>query len=247
MDNIGYISLSAAAMLERSLDVTANNLANANTGGFRASRNNFEELVADTKRSGDVETLSYALDRSYVDMASGPLEQTGNPLDLAIQGSAWFGYQGADGTIGLGRDGRFVLDEQGMLRTSAGLSVLDAGGGPVMIPPGSGDISVAADGTIVNQDGETIGQVGLFDEPQISAWLPVGNGMFVPPQGAADLAASIDSSMIQGYAEKSNVNPVLEMTRMIETQRAYDRSMNIANGADELRKQTLARLGKPST
>ena len=247
MDNIGYISLSAAAMLERTLDVTANNLANANTGGFRASRNNFEELVADTQRSGEMEKLSYALDRSYVDMAPGALEQTGNPLDLAIQGTAWFGYQGADGTVGIGRDGRFVLDQEGMLRTSAGLNVLDAGGGPVMIPPGSGDITVAADGTIVNQDGDVVGQVGLFDEPQIAAWLPSGSGMFVPPEGAADLADSIDSTMIQGYAENSNVNSVLEMTRMIDTQRAYDRSMTIANGADELRKQTLARLGKPST
>lgn len=247
MDNIGYISLSAAAMLERTLDVTANNLANANTGGFRASRNAFEELLADTRRSGDRERVSYALDRSYVDMAAGALEQTGNPLDLAIRGSAWFGYQGADGTVGLGRDGRFAVDQEGMLRTSAGLGVLDAGGGPVMIPPGSGDITIAADGTIVNEDGQAIGQVGLFDEPQIAAWLPAGDGMFVPPQGAAELAASIDSTMIQGFTEGSNVNSVLEMTRMIDVQRAYDRSMTLANGADELRKQTLARLGKPST
>lgn len=247
MDNIGYISLSSAAMLERTLNVTANNLANANTGGFRASRNNFEELVADTERSGDMERVSYALDRSYVDLATGPIEQTGNPLDLAIRGSGWFGYQAADGTLGLGRDGRFVLDQEGMLRTSAGHNVLDAGGGPVMIPPGTADISIAADGTIVNQNGEAVGQIGLFDEPGIAGWLPAGNGMFVPPQGAADLTASVDSTMIQGYTEKSNVNSVLEMTSMIDTQRAYDRSMTLANGADELRKQTLARLGKPST
>lgn len=245
MDNVGYVSLSRAAMLERVSDVTANNIANANAEGFRAKRASFETLVVDTQVETPTRMMAYAIDKgTYVDLSQGAMSQTGNQFDVAIQGDAWFGFQRSDGEIALGRGGALLRDLEGNLVTSEGHAILDIGGGAVNIPDGSGDVSIGKDGTITAAGGEVLGQIGLFEAPSVSHWQSLDGAMFKPREGETPLDAALNGEIAQGFVEGSNVNPVMEMTRMIRQQREFERSMNMADAADGLRKTTIERLGR---
>ncbi|TGD61871.1 flagellar hook-basal body complex protein [Tabrizicola sp. WMC-M-20] len=246
MDNSGYISLSLADTLRRSIDLSANNMANATTSGFKAERAVFESLLI---RQGDVfgsDDISFAMDKgSYLDPRQGALEQTGNALDLAISGEGWFAYRTADGQTALGRDGRFVLDAGGALVTVSGAEVLDAGGGAIALPVDAGDITIGSDGTISTTAGEAIGVIGVFEAPAIQSYLRLGNGMFAPPDGTAPPLVPVAAAQVtQGFLEKSNVEPVVEMTRMMDAQRAYEHAVKMIDTTNSLREQTLRRLGQ---
>jgi flagellar basal-body rod protein FlgF len=245
MDNIGYISLSHAAMIERANDVTANNIANANTEGFRAGRNAFEQMVVSTKSGTATDEMAYSLDvGTYSDLTEGALIQTGNPLDLALQGDAWFAFETTAGENTIGRGGSFVLSAEGDVLTASGDRVLDAGGAPLNLPLDAGDITVAADGTISNGAGEVLGQVGMFEAAQADTWPRRPGSAVAVPADQWPLLPSLNGSMLQGFSEQSNVNPILEMTKMITLQRSYERAMNLAESADKLRSTTLDRLGR---
>ncbi len=247
MDNVGYLTLSLAAMKERALDVTANNMANANTQGFRSAKTSFDKMIVDTGSPGDLAKMSYSIDRgTYNDLSEGSLVKTGNPLDMAVQGDGYFGYQRRDGRIALGRDGSFSLSPEGDLLTSSGHAVLDAGGGPINIPPDAGQIFVGSDGTISTDQGTIVGRVGVFEEPDIALWQRLDAAMFVPREEKTLLTPALSPQVRQGFVEQSNVVPVVEMSNLISTQRAYERAMNIANGADKLRSELLQRLGRTS-
>lgn len=245
MDNVGYIALSRAAMIERSTNMVANNIANATTDGYRAKQAQFAELVADSRTDDQMREMSYALDKGgYLDLREGDLAPTGNSLDVAIQGDGWFGFLRDDGQTALGRTGRFALDANGQLVTPAGHAVLDDGGAPIIIPPETGDIHIAADGSISGADGEIIAMLGVFEAPGIERWRSLDGMMHVPQEGPAPLNPAVDARLVQGFAEGSNVNPVLEMTRMITLQRSFEQTMNLADTANTLRRQTIERLGR---
>lgn len=243
MDNIGYLAMSRAVLLQRATDVTANNVANANTTGFRAASPVFESLVVDGGGEGDMREMAYAIDRgTFLDVTEGGLERTSNPLDVALTGSGWFGYLTEDGQTGLGRNGSFTLSAEGDLMTVSGHRVLDAGGAPITIPPGSGAVNIARDGTISDANNEVIARIGVFEAPDASSWAQLGDVMLAPREGPLNLVPALEPAMSQGFVEKSNVNPIGEMTNMISYQRQYESSMNLASTVDELRKTTLSRL-----
>lgn len=247
MDNVGYLSLSHAATVERANDVRANNIANANTAGFRSARAVFEELVVDTKTDTPMEKMSYVLDKgTYSDASQGAVTPTGNPLDLALQGSGWFAYEMENGDKAIGRDGSLTTNAQGELITTSGRPVLDAGGAPIALPAESGEITIATDGTISLANGEIVAQVGMFDAPDATAYARKPGGMLAVPDGQWPLVPSVGTVMLQGFSEQSNVNPIIEMTQMIGLQRAYERSMTMADSANKLRASTIERLGRTS-
>ncbi|WP_134680637.1 flagellar hook-basal body complex protein [Paracoccus ravus] len=247
MDNIGYLSLSMAAMMERATDVTANNIANANTDGFRAAKVSFDQMVTDSGDWDDLSEMAYSLDRgTYNDMTAGPVLFTGGNLDLALQGEAYFAFRRQDGDIAFGRNGSFTLTAEGDLATAAGDLVLDAGGNAVNIPPDAGSLAIAGDGTISTEAGVVLGQIGAFSAPDIAQWQPLDGTMFAPREGNPALTLSLDATISQGYVEKSNVEPVLQMTQLISRQRAYERAMSMAESANDLRSETLQRLGRSS-
>ncbi len=150
MDNSTYVALSQMTALERQLDVTANNLANANSNGFKSERVLFESYLHQNERDDLGEGTNFVLDSgSYVDARQGALTRTDNPLDVAISGKGWFAYQSDTGQTAYGRDGNFVLDDQGRMMTLSGAQVLDAGGAPITLPPDvAGSLSIASDGTM---------------------------------------------------------------------------------------------------
>ncbi|KAF0674646.1 flagellar basal-body rod protein FlgF [Profundibacterium mesophilum] len=246
MDNSTHVSLSSATAMMRQLDVTANNIANANTSGFKSERVVFESFVhRDTGREG--EETSFVIDTgSYLDAAQGQLQQTGNPLDVALSGTGWMSYETAEGQRAYGRDGQLMLDLQGNLVTSTGAQVLDAGGGPIALPPDIGaQVTIARDGTIAADGIGVIAQIGLFDLGDLQSFTRIGGGMFIPPQGAAqDAIPATGTAVVQGAVEGSNVQPVVELSRMMAIEKAYERSVKLMGGEDDLRRDALRRLGQ---
>lgn len=248
MDNTTYVALSQLTALERQLDVTANNLANANSNGFRAERVLFESYLHPDGGSDSSQGTNFVLDKgSYVDQTQGALVLTDNPLDVALNGEGWFGYQTADGSTAYGRDGRFLLDDQGRLMTLAGAQVLDAGGAPIALPPDvAAALNIAEDGTMSTVDGGVIGRLGVFELRDLQSYERMGGGMLVPPQGQpADVVPDTTTKFVQGSVEASNVNAVAEVTRLMQMQQAYQRAVNLMNSDDELTKNLLGRLGRP--
>ncbi|MFD1342038.1 flagellar basal-body rod protein FlgF [Litorisediminicola beolgyonensis] len=247
MDSASYIPISLASALQRDLDVTANNIANANTTGFKRERVAFETYMHQENATG--EEVSFVVDGgSYLDASAGALEHTGNPLDLAIEGEGWFAYETEDGTRAYGRDGRLVLDGQGNLVTLNGSRILDSGGGAIALDPAlATSVAIAEDGTMTGPDGAPIARVGLFEIADLQSYERRGGGMFVAPEiGAAPPVPSPTTRVVQGAVEGSNVQPVTEMTRMIEIQRAYERAMKLMSTADDLRKDAMRRLASPT-
>jgi len=247
MDNSNYVALSLAQAMRRDMDVTANNIANATTAGFKGEHIVFESYMHEASGTDTNSEINFVMDAgSFLDDSQGPLTQTGNPLDLAILGKGWFSYQTPDGRTAYGRDGRFVLDQQGNLMTLTGALVLDEGGNPIAIPEDAGAIEIARDGTMSSETNGVIGKVGVFELPDLQALERIGNGLFVRAPGspeAQDIDA-IHTEVVQGSIERSNIEPVTEMTRMMQIQRAYERAINLMSGEDDLRRDTLRRLGQ---
>ena len=247
MDNSTYVALSLAQAMRRDLDVTTNNIANADTAGFKGEHIVFNNYVHRPEDTADGQDISFVIeDGSYLDNRQGPIEQTGNPLDVAVLGEGWLSYRTPDGQTAFGRDGRFTIDAEGNLITLNGSSVLDAGGGEIAIPQDAGDITIARDGTISTENNGVVGQLGLFDIADYQRLERIGGGLLVQPEGsgAPVLINSITSEIVQGSIEGSNVEPVTEMTRMIEIQRAYERAINLMSSEDDLRRDMLRRVGQ---
>ncbi|MCU4654337.1 flagellar basal-body rod protein FlgF [Roseibacterium sp. SDUM158016] len=246
MDTISHVALSLAAAMRRELEVTANNIANANTSGFKSERVVFENYVAaGTAPDGGSDFVIDA--GSYVDLRAGALTNTGNPLDVALNGPGWLAYRTEDGRTAYGRDGRFMINGDGNLVTVTGAQVLDEGGGPISVPPDAGAVEIAADGTLSSEAGVALARIGVFDLPSIQSFERLGGGLFVPPQGArSDAVPSLDTSVVQGALEGSNVQPILEMTRLMDIQKAYERATQINRTHDELARDAIRRIGRQS-
>ena len=248
MDNSTYISLSLATALRRQLDVTANNMANASTAGFKGERVVFSSFLHrdDSAATGDT---SFLIDRgSYVDQQQGAITMTGNKLDVALKGEGWLGYETPQGQRAYGRDGHFGIDPQGALVTMSGARVLDIGGNPINLPPDAlNDLSISRNGTISSLANGVIAQIGVFTLPDVQSFERIGNGMFVQPdlEGVRPAIPDAVTEVVQGAIEGSNVQPVVEMTRMMSIQKAYERAVELMNGEDDLRRDMLRRVGRP--
>lgn len=248
LENTSYVSLSGLATLQRQVAISANNMANSSTAGFKAERSVFQEYVEKQSGADTKSSVSFVLDSgSFLDPRSGSLEMTRSQFDIAIQGDGWFGFQSPDGQIGLGRNGQLVMDDQGRLTTASGHHILDIGGAPISLPPDVSEISIARDGTISTAEGDTVGLIGVFRGADIQSYRRIAGGMFVPPQGGTpDLEQMIGANIVQGAIEGSNVNAVTEMTQLIEAQRGFQRAINSMTSGDTLLKETLTRLGRAS-
>jgi flagellar basal-body rod protein FlgF len=220
MENPGYIALSKQMSMQRQMAVIANNLANMNTSGYKAERMVFREFI--TKPS-ETETLSFVQDFGLArDLTDGTATMTGNPLDLAISGPAYFSLDTENGER-YTRHGRFQLNEVGQLVTGRGDIVLSNNGAPITIPPGSGSLTISADGTITGANGP-LGRVGLVEFENVRNLKRSENNLY--EANGENPEAATQSSMMQANLESSNVKPILEMTRMIDVHRAYRSTQN---------------------
>ncbi|MCC7425960.1 MAG: flagellar basal-body rod protein FlgF [Alphaproteobacteria bacterium] len=241
MDNPTYVALSRFAALPRQQDVIAHNIANAATPGFKAHQMRFAEHVIEQSRvtpPRGARQVAFAEDRAtHADFSSGTLTRTGNPLDLAIQGEGFFVFDTPAGER-YGRNGRFLLGPEGTLMSASGHPVLSQDGQPISIRPADTRITIAPDGSVSTESGP-VGRLRLarFDNPQ--RLRAEGGGLWSSPVPALEVA---NPRVMQGMVEESNVQPVIEMTRMLEALREFQIVAQFVEREGERRTQAVERL-----
>jgi flagellar basal-body rod protein FlgG len=233
--------------------VVSNNLANVNTTGFKQDRAVFEDLLYQNQTQPGANTSQTTESPSGMsigtgvrvvatekDYSQGSLTQTGNPLDVAIQGQGFFQIQMPDGTVAYTRDGTFQTNAQGQLVTSSGYLVQPG----ITIPQGAQSVTIGSDGTVsvtlAGQSAATqIGQIQLANFINPPGLQPIGQNLLV--QSAASGSPQTGSpatnglgSLTQGELESSNVNVVEELVNMIQTQRAYEMNSKAINTVDQM-------------
>ena len=233
-----YVALSSQVALERRLTTIADNVANAGTVGFRATGVKFEDLVSGMGK-GSMSFVSTG--ETYLSTASGGMKETGNPLDMAVKGDAWFGIQTPQGLI-MTRDGRFTIQPNGQLVSIEGHPVVDAGGAEIILDPQAGPPVVSADG-IIRQGGNLVGGIGLFEFTPGADFVRYGNSGVVPPTEPQPVVDRIDVGVMQGFVENSNVDPVLEMTRLIQVQRAFENMAALTRSSESKLDEAVKALG----
>ncbi len=238
------IGLTRQLTLRREMDITANNIANAQTTGFKAEQVMLNANTDSRARHVDGPNRVAFVDEWALgrDFSQGQLQQTGRALDVALEGEGFFMLQTENGER-FTRDGSFTLNANGELTTGDGAQVLDEGGNPILLDPTAGQITIGQDGTISqnNQPGQRLG-LAVFETP--SQLTKVGNNMFTAPDDAERLIDGLPM-VRQGFVEGSNVRPMTEITRMMEVSRAYASVTKMIRDTDELSRKAIERLGRP--
>lgn len=240
MEGLPLIALSRQIALKRELESVANNIANATTPGFKSRSLRFGELLKGTggELADKAGPLSFALEKgSTVDFGDGAIEKTGAPLDVAVQGSAMLVVQTPQGER-YTRDGGFRLDAQGRVVTRSGNPVL-GDGGPITIAPGETGLAVADDGRVTTSGGEK-GRLRLVTADNPRALAPEGDNLF--SANAALPAAPLGTRVVPGHLERSNVRPMIEVSRLVEINRAYASVAGLMQRHDELKRTSVEKL-----
>jgi flagellar basal-body rod protein FlgF len=235
-----YSALSGAIAQERNLGVVANNVANVKTHGFQGDKVLFSDLTAQ-ENVGRPRALHFvSAERVTIDQSRGGLEQTGNPLDVALQGDAYFVVQ-APGGERYTRAGSFVLDSEGTLRTHSGNEVV-GDSGSLTIPQGTKIVRIAPDGSI-HADGQEVGKLKLvqFSSPQ--GLTKEGLTLLVAGAGAAQVEA-VNVSVEQGYLEGANVNAVSSMNELINVNRTFDALQKVIESFKQIDERTVRDLAR---
>ncbi len=232
MSNAIYASLTRQHGLMQEMQVVANNLANASTTGYKTDRAIFAEYIVPTGSQSPSLSMGGLAGHAF-EMEQSGLSFTGSQFDLAIQGDGFFVVQTGQGPR-LTRAGHFQLSSDGLLVDPMGNNVLNAGGGPITIPPEATEISIGSDGSL-SANGQVIDQVGVvLAEGDL---LRDTNTHFVAPGG---YAAFGEPAIIQGALEQSNVKPVLEVARMIDVHRAYEAGQSLLEQEDRRLTQLIS-------
>lgn len=244
MDSPGYIVLSRLVAAQRATAVTANNIANADTPGFRAHRPLFgtvleRQMHADAPRGG--RDLAFARDRAtWRDATAAPLATTGNPLDLAIgEPSGLFAVQTPAGER-YTRAGRFTLDAEGRIVDPQGAPLLDEAGQPLAIPPGSARIEVRGDGQVLTENGP-VGRIRVVRFENEQRLLAEGDRNLAAPEDMPPEPVQ-RPGLVQGAMEGSNVRPVIELTRLTEDLRHFQMVAQMAEREGERLGQAVERI-----
>lgn len=237
MDNGIYIALSRQMGLFRDMEATAHNIANADTVGYNAEKIMFDDYLV---RSADGPKQAYTSDvASYRDTTEGPMKSTGNPLDVAISGPGYFTVETPLGER-YTRAGSFEVNAQGVLVTKEGYPVLDQGGAPIIFQQEDNEISIGEAGNIV-VDGEDRGAIGVveFDNPQMLERL---SATMFKADGASRPAE--ESRVLHGVLEGSNVQPVMELTRMMTVTRNVSSTAKLIEAQYELQRKAASTWSK---
>lgn len=233
-----YVAVSSQMALEKRMNTLADNVANANTVGFRATEVKFNQLIGDNKPA-QVSFVSQG--KEFLNTNNGGLNRTGNTLDFAIKGDAWFSVETPGGPA-LTRDGRFTLTETGDLVTLKGYPVLDAGGAPIQINDGNSPIEVGADGSI-HQNGTQVAAFGLYEADFSNGFSRYGNGAVFPSSAPEPVIDRFGVGVAQGYVEESNVNPVQEMSQLIMVSRAFENISALMRDSEGSVEEAIKTLG----
>ncbi|MEI9899774.1 MAG: flagellar basal-body rod protein FlgF [Hyphomicrobium sp.] len=212
-----YVTLSSQMAFQKRMETIANNVANASTPGFRREEIKFESMMSNSAS----ESVAFASPGdTFIKRDPGQMTKTGNPLDVAVQGDAWFGIQTPSGVV-YTRDGRMQMTADGELQSIAGYPVLDAGGAAIQVNPNGGPIKIASDGMITQAD-QQLGAIGLFTIDPAAKLSRFENSGVIPDTPATPALDFNRVGVVQGHIEGSNVNPMWEMSQLIMASRSYD-------------------------
>jgi len=237
MDNATYTTLTRQSGLLTEMQVVAHNIANMATAGYRAEGVIFAEHVRALDGEHDSLSMAHAVGR-VISPQQGGLDQTGSPFHMAIEGAGFFLVQTPEGEA-LTRAGNFLRGPLGELVTPDGNMLLDAGGAPVFVPPDAASVTLAQDGTL-SADGQPLTQIGLW-QPVEPADLTRRAGVLFTAEGGLE---SVDGGiLLQGMLERSNVDPVTQIARMIEVQRAYELGQSFLDAEDQRVRDFLRTAG----
>lgn len=222
-----YVIASGAVARQRQLEAIANNLANADTSGFKADRVLFRAALDSALRSAEGEALAGAPGHTFaatrgagMDFSRGPVERTGAPLDAALEGPGFFAVDTPRG-VRYTRAGSFSVDADGQLRTASGHPVLGEGG---RLVAGNRPVEIRPDGTLVDDRGTTRGRLRIVEFEEPSRLVKEGDSLFRAPPAAVDLPAP-EATVLPGALEGSNVSPMREMASMMTLQREFEASL----------------------
>jgi flagellar basal-body rod protein FlgF len=240
MQSSFYVAISGQVALQKRLETVANNFANVNTPGYRAEDVKFDTIVANLAP----EPVSFAnAQGTFVSRKTGALAKTGNLLDIGVQGDGWLSVQTPSG-VAYTRDGRMKMLLTGELQTLTGYPILDAGGSPVVLDPLGGDVQIGHDGEIA-QNKRKLGSIGLFNIPEDAHLQRLDSSAFIPDAPAEPVVDFTANSIVQGFSEESNINPVLEMTRLLLVQRNFEAVSNSLNTVETSFMDAIKTLGSP--
>jgi len=244
MDTTVSIALSHQVAKRRQMDIIANNIANMGTTAFKRESVIFRQYLAEAK--GDMpkalRQISYVQDYGVGrNMSDGQYETTGNIFDIALNGKGLFQVKRGNGEMAYTRNGHLTLSDQYVLITSTGQEIMDTGGKPIQIPKDVTNLKVASDGTISSPQIGIIAKLNVVDIGDTSKLKKIGNNMFsleAPPAPATDF------KIMQGMTETSNVQPIVEITRMIDVSRSYIRTAKILENLQNTQSKALNQLAK---
>jgi flagellar basal-body rod protein FlgF len=236
-----YVGLSGQLALKERLQTIAHNVANASTAGFRA-----EEVKFETELSR-VPTNPVAFSSAggtYLSQRAGEVVRTDNPFDVAVQGDVYMSVD-VGGQQVYTRDGRMMMTPNGDLQSLNGYPILDVGGAPITLNANGGSPTISRDGTIT-QDGQQLGALGLFRIEEDAKLTRAENSGVIPDRPAVPALDFSNVGVHQGFIERGNVNPVMEISRLIEVHRAFDALSGSMDTADATLKTAIRELG-PTT
>jgi flagellar basal-body rod protein FlgF len=255
MENALLIGLSRQMSLGHELDVVANNIANIDTTGYKSDRESFIEFLmpgaANQQFVGRDRRMSFVEDRAtWIDYSPGALTRTGDPLNVAIDGKGYFAVQTPRGQR-YTRSGAFAINATGQLVTSDGYQVL-GDGGPITFQQNDHNISISESGIITVREGSSTveaprGKLQLANFAQPQRLLKDGNSTFQAPNGVNPDPAPAGTRVVQGAVEKSNVNAIAEMSRMIQITRSYQDVAAILQQQGDQRRNALQQLSQLPT
>lgn len=237
MENAGFIGLSYQSALQRQLAVIANNVANANTTGFKAERIMLESVPYKGKTG---ESYTFVQDNGVIrTLSEGRMRHTGNALDVGLTGKGFLEVQTPAGPRWT-RNGSLRVDEEGRIVTAAGLPVVDERDQPIRIDASAGMPEIARDGTISTPQGQ-VGKLKVVRFDREQDMRKINDNLLVT---AEEPKISADARVEQGFLEDSNVEPVLEMTSMIDVSRSYQAVQKLVENEHDRERRAIERLAK---
>ncbi|HWK47036.1 MAG TPA: flagellar basal-body rod protein FlgF [Stellaceae bacterium] len=239
MNVASYVSISRQTALSRQIDIVANNMANLSTTGFKGESVVFRSMLKNTPDGGAV---NFVIDGGvWRDNKQGSITPTSNPLDVAIDGDGFLTVDTNAGTR-YTRNGHLQLAPDRKIVTANGDQVVDAKGNPITIPENASAIEISATGRVSTPEGGDAGILGLASFGNSASLVPSENGLFVATEPAAAEAST--AKLVQGAVEESNVQPIVEMTKLMQLQRSYEIAKQMTDGEGDRLKSVIDRLGK---
>jgi flagellar basal-body rod protein FlgF len=235
MDTPSYIALSRQTAIFSDMATIANNIANSSTTGYRAERTLFQEYLQKTGSAGHRDSMSFSQDiGQFRDTRPGPLNTTSNALDLALTGSGYF-VIGNPGEQFYSRTGAFHLDSAGRMVSADGYPILDDQNQPITLPNDGSPIRITADGTVTNTAGPIakLQVVQFADDQQMRR---TENGVYATDQTPTPATGT---QVVQGALEGSNVQPIFELTRLLDVSKQYDSTQNLLQSENDRQKSMM--------